>query len=265
MKDEITDFIAKGNIAFTDEVLFGQALAKVYNLVKTDTKEFIIEPKIVKTIRKNIDILTNGYITSAQAYDLLKNIGIKFVPQHETNNKIELLQIVKKLDYPVVLKVIGPLHKSDVGGVELNISNDIELINSFNILMKIKGATSVLIQPMIKGIELFVGAKKESNYPHVIMCGLGGIFVEILKDVKVKMIPVSKDDAVDMITKLKSYPILKGVRGEQGINIEDFAAIINKISALLQIAPEIAELDINPLIASAQDIIGVDVRIRIEK
>ena len=258
-------FIAKGNIAFTDEVLVGTALAKVYNLVKTDSKEFFDEPKTVNTIRKIIDILPNGYITSAQANDLLKKIGIKFVPQHETNNKIELLQVVKKLAYPVVLKVIGPLHKSDVGGVELNINNDIELINSFNKLMKIEGATSVLIQPMIKGIELFVGAKKESNYPHVIMCGLGGIFVEILKDVKVKMIPVSKDDAVDMITKLKSYPILKGIRGKQGINIEDFGAIINKISALLQIAPEIAELDINPLIATAQGVIGVDVRIRIEK
>lgn len=265
VKSEITDFIAKGNIAFTDEVLFGKALAKVYNLVKTDSKGFFDEPKTVNTIRKIIDVLPNGYITSAQANDLLKNIGIKFVPQHETNNKTELLQIVKKLAYPVVLKVIGPLHKSDVGGVELNINNDIELINSFNKLMKIEGATSVLIQPMIKGIELFVGAKKESNYPHVIMCGLGGIFVEILKDIKVKMIPVSKDDAVDMITKLKSYPILKGVRGEQGINIEDFAAIINKISTLLQIAPEIAELDINPLLAITQDIIGVDVRIRIEK
>lgn len=265
VKDEITDFIAKGNIAFTDEVLFGKALSKVYNLVKTDSKDFFVEPKTVNTIRKIIDILPNGYITSAQANDLLKNIGIKFVPQHETNNKTELLQTVKKLDYPVVLKVIGPLHKSDVGGVELNINNDIELINSFNKLMKIEGATSVLIQPMIKGIELFVGAKKESNYPHVIMCGLGGIFVEILKDVKVKMIPVSKDDAIDMITKLKSYPILNGVRGEKGIIIEDFAAIINKISALLQIAPEIAELDINPLLATAQDIIGVDVRIRIEK
>jgi len=265
VKAEIDDFIAKGNIAFTDEVLFGQALAKVYNLTKHDSKESFVEPFTQNAIRKIIDALPNGYITSTQANDLLKNIDINFVPQHESKNKTELLQIVKTLNYPVVLKVIGPLHKSDVGGVELDINNDKELINSFDKLMNIDGATSVLIQPMLKGIELFIGAKKESNYPHVLMCGLGGIFVEILKDVSVKMVPVSKDDALAMITNLKSYPILKGIRGQEGINIKEFAEIIKKISTLLQIAPEIAELDINPLLATATKIIGVDVRIRIEK
>jgi acetyltransferase len=265
VKNEIDDFIAKGNIAFTDEVLFGQALAKVYNVIKPDSSDIYIEPSTQKSIRNIIDVLPNGYVTSEQASDLLQNIGINFVTQHESKNISELLQIVNKLNYPVALKVIGPLHKSDVGGVELNITNDKELVNSFNKLMNIDGATSVLLQPMLKGTELFIGAKKESNYPHIIMCGLGGIFVEILKDVRVKMIPVSKCDAMDMITNLKSYPVLKGIRGQNGINTEEYAEIINKISTLLQIAPEIAELDINPLLATADKIIGVDVRIRIEK
>jgi len=265
VKNEIDDFIAKGNIAFNDEVLFGQALAKVYNVIKPDSSDIYIEPSTQKSIRNIIDVLPNGYVTSEQASDLLQNIGINFVTQHESKNISELLQIVNRLNYPVALKVIGPLHKSDVGGVELNITNDKELVNSFNKLMNIDGATSVLLQPMLKGTELFIGAKKESNYPHIIMCGLGGIFVEILKDVRVKMIPVSKCDAMDMITNLKSYPVLKGIRGQNGINTEEYAEIINKISTLLQIAPEIAELDINPLLATADKIIGVDVRIRIEK
>jgi acetyltransferase len=265
VKDEITDFIEKGNIAFTDEVLFGQALAKVYNVIKPDTSDSFIEPSTQKSIRNIIDVLPNGYVTSEQANDLLQKIGINFVTQHESKNISKLLQIVNRLNYPVVLKVIGPLHKSDVGGVELNINNDKELVNSFNKLMNIDGAISVLLQPMLKGTELFIGAKKESNYPHIIMCGLGGVFVEILKDVRVKMIPVSKYDAMNMITNLKSYPVLKGIRGQNGINIEEYAEIISKISTLLQIAPEITELDINPLLAIADKIIGVDVRIRIEK
>ncbi|MDX5584369.1 MAG: acetate--CoA ligase family protein [Aureibaculum sp.] len=265
VKNEIDDFIAKGNIAFTDEVLFGQALAKVYKVNKPDSNDYFIEPSTQKSIRKIIDVLPNGYVTSEQANDLLKNIGINFVTQHESKNITDLLLIANRLNYPVVLKVIGPLHKSDVGGVELNINNDKGLVNSFNKLMNIDGATSVLLQPMLKGTELFIGAKKESNYPHIIMCGLGGVFVEILKDVRVKMIPVSKGDAMEMITNLKSYPVLKGVRGQNGINIEEYAEIIKKISTLLQIAPEIAELDINPLLATGDKIIGVDVRIRIEK
>ena len=97
------------------------------------------------------------------------------------------------------------------------------------------------------------------------MCGLGGIFVEVLKDVTTSMIPVSEEESLNMITQLKAYPILKGIRGQTGINIEMFAKIIRKISTLLEVAPEIAELDINPLLATSEEIFAVDVRIRIEK
>jgi acetyltransferase len=202
---------------------------------------------------------------SEKAIKLLEHIGVKFVKQYSATNKDELRSVSKSLEYPVALKVVGPLHKSDVGGVILNIANDKELNNSFERLMQIEDAKSVLIQPMMKGMEIFIGAKKEGNYPHVVLCGLGGIFVEVLKDVNASMVPIIEEDAVKMIAGLKAYPILKGVRGQKGINIKKFAEIIVKISDLLLIAPEIAELDINPLMASEKDIIAVDVRIRIEK
>ncbi len=195
----------------------------------------------------------------------MKHAGLNFVDQFEVRNKIELLHIVKSLTYPVVIKVVGILHKSDVGGVILNIKNEKELVVNFEKLIRIDDVTSVIIQPMKKGIELFIGAKKESNFSHIIMCGLGGVFVEILKDVSVKMIPISKNESLDMITNLKTYPMLKGIRGQKGIDIEKFAEIIRKIATLLSIAPEITELDINPLLASANEIIAVDARIRIEK
>ena len=190
---------------------------------------------------------------------------IKFAEQKYARTKAELKKVLNKIKYPVVLKVEGPLHKSDIGGVILNVSNDKELHDNFDTLMQIDGAKSVLIQPMIKGMELFVGAKKESNYPHIILCGLGGIFVEVLKDISASMVPITGNEALKMITGLKAYPVLKGVRGQKGINIKKYADIIIKISELLCIAPEISELDINPLLANEEDIIAVDVRILIEK
>ncbi|MBT8385026.1 MAG: acetate--CoA ligase family protein [Bacteroidia bacterium] len=265
VKDEITEFVRKGNIVFNDEVIFGSALTKVYN--HRVTTLIIKDPKIKSKndVRAIIDELPNGYMPSEKAIILLENVGVKFVKQYSARNNDELRSISKSLEYPVVQKVVGPLHKSDVGGVILNIANDQELNKSFVKLMEIKDAKSVIIQPMMKGMEIFIGAKKEGNYPHVVLCGLGGIFVEVLKDVNASMVPIIEEDAVKMIAGLKAYPILKGVRGQKGINIKKFADIIVKISDLLSIAPEIAELDINPLMASEKDIIAVDVRIRIEK
>lgn len=265
VQDEIKEFINKGNITFQDEVLFGNALAKVYNhtILKNTKKEDTIISKA--QIRKVIEKLPNGFIPSKMAVNLLEHVGIKFAKQFEIKNKEDLQSALSSIKYPVVLKVEGPLHKSDVGGVVLNISNDQELRDNFDKLMLIDGAKSVLIQPMLKGMELFIGAKKESNYPHVVLCGLGGIFVEVLKDISVSMVPVTHNVGLKMISDLKAFPILKGIRGQKGINLDLYAEIIKKISDLLVIAPEIAELDINPLLANDQDIIAVDVRIRIEK
>ncbi len=265
VKNEIGDFIKKGNIAFHDEVLFGNALAKVYNHSPVDHKTKDPDFKFFRETRDLIERLSDGYMPTEAAVKLLEYAGIKYAKPDQVKNIEGLKNVSKSVNYPVVLKVEGPLHKSDVGGVILNISNETELHESFNKLMQIEGATSVMIQPMIKGMELFIGAKKETNYPHVILCGLGGIFVEVLKDISASMIPVSEEDAVKMITDLKAYPILKGVRGQSGINIELFAEVIVKLSNLLNVVPQIAELDLNPLMATNNDLTAVDVRIRLEK
>jgi len=265
VKDEISDFIGKGNIAFTDEVLFGRSLAKVFNTSKGITDSYQTELIDINGIRKIIDALPNGYVPAEEVNHLLKCTGVNVVDHSVVKNNTELLEIEESLKYPVVLKVVGINHKSDVGGVVLNIKNKEELLLSYKKLMQIDGTKSVIIQPMKKGIELFIGGKKETVYPAVIMCGLGGVFVETFKDISIKMIPISKQDSLNMITNLKSYPILKGSRGQKGINIEEFAKIIRKISCLFKIAPEISELDINPLMADEGKIIAVDARIKIEK
>lgn len=265
VKNEISEFISKENIAFNDEVLFGKALTKVYNTSRFNLEKISSKDTDLRSIRHIIKSSENGYLSPEKASEILKLSGIDFVKEYEVKNEKELLDITKLLTYPVVQKVVGPLHKSDVGGVFLNVENEVDLKQNFEKLMNIEGALSVLIQPMISGIEVFLGAKKEGDFPHIIMAGLGGIFVEVLKDVQTSMIPVSKKESKKMIENLKAYPILKGIRGQKGIDLEAFAKTIVKLSGLLQISPEIAELDINPLMATDSKITAVDVRIRIEK
>ncbi len=264
-KDEIEDFISKNKIAFVDEVLFGSALAKVYNSEKPLASDDDIELPDEKPIRDIIDSSEDGYLSPDRTRELLTLADISFVDQFDVFSEDEAVELSRTLNFPVVMKVVGPLHKSDVGGVVLNIQNKEELLNHFIRLMQIQDAESVIIQPMHKGTEIFIGAKKEADFPHIVMCGLGGIYVEAFKDVSTCMIPVSKPESNDMIASLKSYSILKGIRGQKGIDLEAFSDSITKISSLLKVAPEIAELDINPLLASSDEIIAVDARIRIEK
>ena len=264
-KNEIEVFVSKNNIAFTDEVLFGSALTKVYNSDVVGTDSDRIELSNKREIRELIDASEDGYLTPEKTRALLMLAEINFIDQFDVMTKVEAIELSKTLNYPIVMKVVGPLHKSDVGGVVLNIKNEDEFLNNFTTLMLIKDAESVIVQPMHKGLEIFIGAKKEPNYPHLVMCGLGGIYVEVFKDVSTCMIPISRTEANKMITNLKSYSILKGIRGQKGIHIDEFASIIRKISKLLEIVPEIAELDMNPLFASEKNIIAVDARIRIEK
>lgn len=265
VKNEIENFISKGNINFPDEVVFGNALGKVFNNPKPIVHQntFFDIDKI--TIRNIIDTAENGYLKPNQVSALLTAARIPIVYEAISKTQQDCIEIIKKIGYPVVMKVVGPIHKSDVGGIVLNITSEEKLSESFNNLMQIEGATAVLIQPMKKGIELFIGAKKEDAFGHLILCGLGGIYIEVLKDIQTCLSPVSKKEASDMIKQLRSYKIIQGVRNQEGINEVRFAEIIEKVSSLLTIAPEIMELDLNPLLGNSKEIFAVDARIRIEK
>jgi len=265
VKNEIEYFISKGNINFPDEVLFGNVLAKTLQIKKQKLVKNTISTIDLKTIRTLIDTAENGYLHPEQVKGLLVAAQIPIVNEIVCSSKKMCLLEAPKLGFPVVMKVVGPVHKSDVGGIILNITSEEKLVESFHKIMKIEGATSVLIQPMKKGIELFIGAKKEGNFGHLVLCGLGGIYIEVLKDVNTSLAPVSKNEAIHMIQNLKSYKILQGIRNQEGVNEDLFAEIITKISNLVTVAPEIAELDLNPLLGNSKEIIAVDARIRIEK
>jgi len=163
------------------------------------------------------------------------------------------------------MKVVGPVHKSDVGGVALNIKDKESVIETFNRLMKIKDTYAVLMNKMLFGTEVFIGAKREDKFGHMVLTGLGGIFIEILKDVNTSITPVSFDEANWMIKNLKSYGIIKGARGQEPVNEKLLAEQIVRVSALVEAAPEIFEMDLNPLFGNMEYVTAVDARIRIEK
>lgn len=265
VKNEIENFISKGNINFPDEVEFGNALGKVFNTKKpVFYKDPVFEIDKI-TIRNIIDNAENGYLKPQEVTKLLSAAKIPMVFEAICKSEQDCIKIIKKTSYPVVMKVVGPVHKSDVGGIVLNITSEEKLIESFNTIMKIDEATAVLIQPMKKGIELFVGAKKEDAFGHLILCGLGGIYIEVLKDIQTCLAPVSNIEASAMIQQLKSYKIIKGYRNQEGANEAVFIEIIEKVSNLITVAPEIIELDLNPLLGNPKEIFAVDARVRIEK
>ena len=263
---EVADFLAKGHVNFADEVTLGTALSRVLNAPRPANNEIELFGVDVPRIRRIIDsIREDGYIPPYQVQALLRSAGIPVVDEFVSVKKDEVLAFARRTGFPVVAKVVGPVHKSDVGGVVLNIKTEQHLALEFDRMMQIPGATSVMVQPMLKGTELFIGAKYEEKFGHVVLCGLGGIFVEVLKDVSSGLAPLSYEEAYSMIRSLRAYKIIKGTRGQKGVNEDKFAEIIVRLSTLLRFATEIKEMDINPLLATEKNVIAVDARIRVEK
>ncbi|HLN53437.1 MAG TPA: acetate--CoA ligase family protein [Lentimicrobium sp.] len=264
VKEEIQDFISKGRINFPDEVVFANALGKIYNtpLPAGETQLPRIDKPMIRSI---IESSENGYLSPVKVQGLLDAAGIPRAGEAVVTTSSEALNAAKQLGFPLVMKVVGPVHKSDVGGVALNIKDEATVVSEFERMMKIKDTTAILIQPMLSGTQIFAGAKKESSFGHLILCGLGGIFIEVLKDVWSALAPVSPEEALGMIKSLKSYKIIEGVRGQEGINMDAFVDAIVRLSALCIAAPEIAEMDINPLLGNSKGVTAVDARIRIEK
>lgn len=248
---------------FPDELSLGKAIVNIYNTPKPINFEEL--PNIdTDKIRSIINSSKEGYIEPLQIQTLLDAAGISRAKEAIVDNESEAIEKAKEIGFPVVMKVVGPVHKSDVGGVKINIKDTDTVASEFNRMMKIKDTNAVLIQPMLTGTELFIGAKAEGNFGHLILCGLGGIFIEVLKDTSAALTPITKSEAVKMILSLKSYKIIQGVRGQEGVDINLFADTIVRLSALIKAAPEIQEMDLNPLLGNKNKVTAVDARIRIE-
>lgn len=262
---ELEIFLGKGHVNFPDEVVLGKALTKIFNTPYPAAEEIFMEKVDVPLIRKIVSNTPSGYAEPSVIQDLLNAASIPVVREKVVKTRADLMEVAEKAGFPLVLKVVGPVHKSDIGGVTLNIRSYRHLEAEFNRMMQIPEVKAVLVQQMLTGTELFIGAKYEPAFGHVILCGLGGIFVEVLGDFSSGLAPLTFNEAESMIRSLKSYRIIHGTRGKPGIDEKKFAEIIVRLSSLLRYATEIKELDLNPLIGSHNSITVVDARIRIEK
>jgi acetyltransferase len=264
-KDEVAEFLSKGRVNFPDEAILGDALCRVYHTGAPSPEDKNLPEIDIKKIRSIVEGCANGYIEPELVTGLLDAAGIPRAGEATVSSVMDAKKAAVKLGFPVVMKVVGPVHKSDVGGVVLNVKNPNQVEAEFERMMKIKDTHAILIQPMLSGIELFAGAKLEPKFGHMVLCGMGGIFIEVLKDVSAHLAPVTHEEATGMIKSLKSYKIIEGTRGQAGVNQEKFADAIVRLSALLEAAPEIQEMDLNPLLGNEKDVVAVDARIRVEK
>ncbi len=269
VKQEIEDFIAKGRINFPEECVLGNALVKVYNTPKPQPEHVELPQVDVARIRATVDRCKDGYMEIADYNELLDAAGISRKKSVEVSKKEDALAFAKEVgcskDVPLVMKVIGPLHKSDVGGVTLGVKDLDTVAKEFDRLIVIPETYAVEMYPMLDGTDVYIGAIRDDKFGHQIFFGLGGIFIEVLKDVQNALAPITAAEAKEMLTKLRGYKILQGVRGQEPVNLDLYADQVARVSALVQAAPEIAEMDLNPLLGNPRYVTAVDARIRLEK
>ena len=263
--EAIETFQHLGGICFNDEVSFGHAFVNMVNTLSSKDENYVYRDIDIETIRDIVQGAPNGYLPPADVARLLDAAKINRVQERVVKSVEDAVNAAEQIGYPLVMKVVGPVHKTDVGGVVLDVKDRLQLVKEFERMMKIKDTTAVLLQPMLSGTEIFIGAKREGNFGTQVLCGLGGIFVEALGDVSSNLAPFSKDIAHKMIKNLRGYKIIEGIRGKEGVNEVIFAETVSRVSSLCALAPEIAEMDLNPLLGNMTNVVAVDARIRIEK
>ena len=228
----------------------------------------------VRQIFEKVRQERRGYLLEPEAKTICMEYGIPVTRFKVARTKEEAVKFAEEIGYPVVLKVVSPdvIHKSDVGGVILNLENSGEIEDAYDkVLANVKkhkpdaGIMGVLVEEMApQSTEVIVGAAKDFKARTNLMFGLGGIFVEIYKDVTFRVAPITEKDARTMITEIKAYPILKGYRGRPPADIEAILQILMNTSKLVIDHPEIKELDLNPIIVYEKSAKTVDARIILE-
>ncbi len=226
--------------------------------------------KIINQARKE----GRAALLETEAKAICAEYGIPVTRFKLAKNEQEAQEYAQELGYPIVLKIVSPdiIHKSEAGGVIVNLKNAqevreayrkiLENAKKYNANAKIAG---VMVQEMApKSTEVIVGAVKDPQFGQTLMFGLGGIFVELLKDVTFKVAPLTREDAQEMVTKVKAYPLLRGYRNTPPADTEALVEILLNTSRLVMERPEIKELDLNPIMAYERGAKTVDARIILE-
>jgi acyl-CoA synthetase (NDP forming) len=228
-------------------------VSEILNKVKKEKRKFLLEPEAKK---------------------VCKRCGIPVTNFKVAKNEAEAIKFAEEIGYPIVLKIVSPdiIHKSDVGGVVVGLKTAKDVRNAYKqILESIKKykadakIVGVLVQEMApSSTEVIVGAIKDPQFGPALMFGLGGIFVEVLKDVTFRVAPITVDEAREMITEVKAYPLLKGYRNQPPADIEAIVQILLNTSRLVMEHQEIKELDLNPIMVYEKGAKTVDARIILE-
>ncbi len=213
-------------------------------------------------------------LTEVEAKDLLKQAGINVVDTRLASSREEAISISEELGFPVVLKIASSdvVHKSDAGGVELGLETAEQAGKAYDSIIAAIGKAfpdakvqGVSVQKMARpGVEVIVGMSKDAQFGPVLMFGLGGILVEILKDVSFRIVPLVKRDAAEMIRDIKGYPLLEGYRGSEAVDVGNLENLILKVSDYIEKTPDIKELDLNPVFAYGDGAVAVDARVVLE-
>ncbi len=227
--------------------------------------------QIIKQARSE----SRSLLTEIEAKELLKQAGIDVVDTRLATSKEEATSVSQELGFPVVLKIASAdvVHKSDAGGVKLDLKTAKQVGKAYDDILKaikkeypqakIQG---VSVQKMARpGVEVIIGMSQDAQFGPVLMFGLGGILVEILKDVSFRIVPLVKRDAREMIREIKGYPLLEGYRGSEPVDVENLEEIILKVSDFVEQNPDIKELDLNPIFAYKDGAVAVDARVVLEE
>jgi len=219
-------------------------------------------------------VTSQNLLTEVESKELLRKAGIPVVEAKLARSKKEAVSLSREMGFPVVLKISSPdvVHKSDSGGVKLGLANAAQVGKAYSqIISSIRQAypeariDGVSVQTMAPpGVEVIVGMTKDPQFGPVLMFGLGGILVEVLKDVSFRIVPVSERDGREMIKEIKGYPLLQGYRGQKPASIPALEQLIVKVSQFVEKNPQIKELDLNPIFAYPDRAVAVDARIILE-
>ncbi len=261
--DLIGRFTDTGSVFFNDEVTLAATLSRIISRSGNE----IEDPGLSGYDKAAVASVLEGkhqVLSHEDVGHLLNAAGFRQTPQLIIKNRADVLTALKDQVFPVAVKVVGPLHKSDVGGVRLNVPGPAETLAAFDDMMSIEGALGILVQPMVSGTEMILGISREEGFGHLVMFGLGGIFTEVLKDVTFGLAPLTPAQSMEMVRGIKGLPVLSGIRGEKGISLQAAANCLRRLSLLAADFPQIKEVDINPLKGSNEGLFAVDARVILE-
>jgi len=253
-------FKAQGGVWFTDEVMAGRALGR---LLRRPALWDAPEPPPGYDHASVASALgdARGPLPPDRAAAVLAAAGFHLPDQAVVRTARAAADAAARIGFPVAMKVVGPLHKTEVGGVRLALQNPSETAAAFAGLAALPGATGALVQAMAEGIELILGAAAEPGFGHVILFGLGGVYAEVLREAAFGLAPLAPGESLELIRGTRLLPVLEGARGRQAVPLDRLAEALTRLSVLVADFPRIREVDLNPLTAAGDRLLAVDARI----